>query len=48
MRHDHEVALGERVIITDLTPVIESMPLEVRPAPEVEDYLRRRALGSDR
>lgn len=38
---------GERVIITDLTPVIESMPLEVHPAPEVENYLRRRAVGAD-
>ena len=42
------IEIGERVVITDLTPVIESMPLEVRPAPEVENYLRHRAVGADR
>ena len=40
--------VDERVIITDLIPVIVGMPLQVNPADEVEDYLRRRALGADR
>lgn len=38
---------GERVIITDLVPVIEGMPLQVEASPQVEEYLRRRALGAD-
>ena len=42
------IEAGERIVITDLTPVIEGMPLEVRPAPEVENYLLRRAVGADR
>lgn len=42
------IEIGERIVITDLTPVIESMPLEVRRATEVENYLRRRAIGADR
>jgi multidrug efflux pump subunit AcrA (membrane-fusion protein) len=41
------LAAGERVIITDLIPVIAGMPLQVNPADAVEDYLRRRALGLD-
>ncbi|MDH3859550.1 MAG: HlyD family secretion protein [Gammaproteobacteria bacterium] len=41
------IEAGERVVITDLTPVIESMPLEVHPASDVENYLRRRAVGAD-
>lgn len=39
---------GERVIVTDLTPVIEGMPLLARPATAVEEYLRSSALGADR
>jgi len=35
----------ERVIITDLTPVIDGMPLQVTPATEAEDELQRHALG---
>ena len=42
------IEIDERIIVTDLTPVIEGMPLEVRPAPAVEDSLRQRALGVDR
>ena len=38
---------GERVIITDLVPVIEGMPLQVVASPQVEEYLRRRGLGAD-
>lgn len=38
---------GERLIITDLTPVIEGMPLQVRPSPAVETYLRQRAVGAE-
>ena len=41
------LAAGERVIITDLIPVIEGMPLQVNPAPEIAEYLVRRALGAD-
>lgn len=36
---------GERIIVTDLVPVIEGMPLSVSPAADVEQGLRRRALG---
>ena len=36
---------GERVIVTDLVPVIEGMPLSVSPALDAEQDLRRRALG---
>ena len=36
---------GERVIVTDLVPVIEGMPLTVTRAEAVEAGLRRRALG---
>jgi multidrug efflux pump subunit AcrA (membrane-fusion protein) len=36
---------GERVIVTDLVPVIEGMPLLVGAAAGVEETLRRRALG---
>ena len=36
---------GERVIVTDLVPVIEDMPLLVSPAAGAEHDLRRRALG---
>ncbi len=35
----------ERVIITDLTPVIDGMPLQVIPATEAEGELQRHALG---
>jgi hypothetical protein len=35
----------ERVIVTDLTPVIDGMPLQVIPAPEAEAELQRHALG---
>ncbi|UCH39406.1 MAG: HlyD family secretion protein [Gammaproteobacteria bacterium] len=41
------IEVDERIIVTDLTPVIEGMPLEVRSAPAIEDSLRRRALGAD-
>ena len=36
---------GERVIVTDLVPVIAGMPLQVGVAAGAEDELRRRALG---
>lgn len=36
---------GERVIVTDLIPVIDGMPLRVLPSAEAETDLRRRALG---
>ena len=36
---------GERVIVTDLVPVIEGMPLLIGPAAGVEEDLRRRAVG---
>ena len=36
---------GERVIVTDLVPVIEGMPLLVSPVTGFEEELRRRALG---
>ncbi len=41
------ISEGERIIVTDLVPVIEGMPLQANPAPGVEDYLRRRALGAE-
>lgn len=41
------VEVGERIIITDLVPVIEGMPLEVKLASDVEEYLRQRAVGAD-
>jgi multidrug efflux pump subunit AcrA (membrane-fusion protein) len=37
--------VGDRVIVTDLTPVIENMPLQVKRADEIEDNLQQRALG---
>ena len=39
---------GERVVVTDLTPVIEGMPLEVEAAPRAEQELRRHAAGAAR
>jgi len=39
---------NERVIITDLIPVIEQMPLEVKVATDVEQYLRQQAAGAAR
>ena len=36
---------GERVIITDLIPVIEGMPLQVIPATEFEKEMKKRAVG---
>ena len=41
------IEVDERIIITDLIPVIEGMPLQVNTAPEAEEYLRRRSLGAD-
>ena len=38
---------GERVIITDLIPVIEGMPLQVIPATEFEKEMKKRAVGED-
>ena len=38
---------GERVIITDLIPVIEGMPLQVIPATEFEKEMKQRAIGED-
>ena len=38
---------GERVIITDLIPVIEGMPLQVITASEYEDEMKKRAIGED-
>jgi multidrug efflux pump subunit AcrA (membrane-fusion protein) len=40
------IEAGERIIVTDLVPVIEGMPLQVNPAPAAEEYLRRRAVGA--
>jgi len=39
---------NERVIVTDLIPVIEQMPLEVKVATDVEQYLRQQAAGAAR
>jgi len=36
---------GERVIITDMTPVIEGMPLQVTAATDFENKMKRRAAG---
>jgi len=36
---------GERVVITDLTPVIDGMPLQVIKATRVEAELEQHALG---
>ena len=41
------IQAGERVIITDLIPVIDGMPLQVSRSAEVEAYLQQRALGAD-
>jgi multidrug efflux pump subunit AcrA (membrane-fusion protein) len=38
---------GEKVIITDLIPVIEGMPLQVITASEYEDEMKKRAIGED-
>jgi multidrug efflux pump subunit AcrA (membrane-fusion protein) len=38
---------GEKVIITDLIPVIEGMPLQVITATEFENEMKKRALGED-
>ena len=38
---------GEKVIITDLIPVIEGMPLQVIMATEFEDEMKKRAIGED-
>lgn len=38
---------GEKVIITDIIPVIEGMPLQVITATEFEDEMKKRALGED-
>jgi len=39
------IGAGERVIVNDLVPVIEGMPLKVNLVPKMEEDLRRRALG---
>ena len=38
---------GEQIIITDLIPVIEGMPLQVITASEYEDDMKKRAIGED-
>ena len=38
---------GEKVIITDLIPVIEGMPLQVITASEFENEMKKRAIGED-
>jgi multidrug efflux pump subunit AcrA (membrane-fusion protein) len=38
---------GERVIITDLIPVIEGMPLQITTATDFETEMKKRALGAD-
>ena len=38
---------GEKVIITDLIPVIEGMPLQVITATEFENEMKQRAIGDD-
>jgi multidrug efflux pump subunit AcrA (membrane-fusion protein) len=39
------IEIGERIIVTDLTPVIEEMPLQVSTAEQAEAELRRSAAG---
>ena len=39
------VVAGERVVVTDLIPVIEGMPLEISRAGALEQQLRARAAG---
>ena len=38
---------GEKVIITDLIPVIEGMPLQIIANPDFEEEMYKRALGAD-
>jgi len=38
---------GEQIIITDLIPVIEGMPLQLITATEFEDEMKKRAIGED-
>lgn len=38
---------GEKVIITDLIPVIEGMPLQIVSNPDFEKDMVKRALGTD-
>jgi len=40
------IEANERVIVTDLIPVIEGMPLQVNASPSAEEYLRRSAIGA--
>jgi multidrug efflux pump subunit AcrA (membrane-fusion protein) len=42
------IEAGERVIVTDLIPVIEDMPLQVSTATRLETDLLRRAGGEDK
>ncbi len=42
------IAENDRVIVTDLVPVIEGMPLQVNAAGDLEQELRRRAAGQSR
>jgi multidrug efflux pump subunit AcrA (membrane-fusion protein) len=42
------IEVGERVIITDLVPVIEGMPLQVNNASQFEAELQQRAVGADK
>jgi hypothetical protein len=42
------IEADERVIITDLIPVIEGMPLQVSTANQVEMELQQRASGADK
>ena len=39
------IEIDERIIVTDLTPVIEDMPLQVSTAKQAEAELRRSAAG---
>ncbi len=42
------IEVGERIIITDLIPVIEGMPLQVSNASQFEAELQQRAVGADK
>jgi multidrug efflux pump subunit AcrA (membrane-fusion protein) len=41
------IEAGERIIVTDLVPVIEGMPLQVNLDRETESYLDKRAVGAE-
>ena len=42
---DSDIKIGEKIIISDVIPVMEGMPLKAIPATKYEEQLKRYAIG---